>query len=816
MAVLQLGGGSDYGGSNAPTDSGYIHVFANGAAFAAIKEDGSISAWGDLTRGGTGAPADTGYATIYSTYGAFAAVKPDGSITAWGASNQGGTGAPTDNGYISVDAGYNAFSARKADGSITAWGSSFGGGSGAPSGAGFTDIVGSNFGLSALNADGSVTEWAGFGSEAAPGGTTFNSIYSANSSYAALANDSSVSAWGETNSGGSGAPSDTGYTAIYSNFAAFVAMKADGSIRSWGDATQGGTGSGAPIDAGYVSINGTDISSYSASCVRTLLFGLIEVAEDIAGNANATPVTALQLNDISGVSGALSDNEGSYTTGLQAGSYADALNPTATEVQVVVSAVNTTEATARVAEDIAGNSDGTAITAEQLNSIDGVSGVITSNQSAYTTALQAGTYANPASPTPAEIQVVIDAANAYPLALAAVIEDIAGNSDGVAATVEQINTVLGTAGAIAEHQLSYSAALQAGSFADPSAPTATEIQTVIDSSNTTLSLNSVAQFVAASSGTTPLSAALLNSISGVSAANEVYTTSYSAALQAGSYADASNPTAAEIQAIIDAVNVYQLALAAVIEDISGNSDGVAATADQINEALGETVALLVYEQNYAEALHAATFAYPSAPTIEEIRAVIVSVNNYQLALMAVIEDIAGNSDGVLATAAQINTVLGLEGAFEFYLQSYTAALQAGNYADATAPTRDEIQQQITAVNTELTLATVAQLVSSQGGGSMLSAAIINSIDGVSGAVDSNIDAYLTALQSASYANPALPTAAEIKNIIAEVNSRTPDTGGLIKPRGSSGGGALSSAADFALGFWVLLLVFIRFRSSATH
>jgi hypothetical protein len=34
--------------------------------------------------GGTGAPDDSGYIKIYSSYGAFAALKADGSITAWG------------------------------------------------------------------------------------------------------------------------------------------------------------------------------------------------------------------------------------------------------------------------------------------------------------------------------------------------------------------------------------------------------------------------------------------------------------------------------------------------------------------------------------------------------------------------------------------------------------------------------------------------------------------------------------------------------------------------------------------------------------
>jgi hypothetical protein len=40
-----------------------------------------------------------GYTKIYSTGSAFAALKADGSITAWGASSAGGTDAPPGNGY---------------------------------------------------------------------------------------------------------------------------------------------------------------------------------------------------------------------------------------------------------------------------------------------------------------------------------------------------------------------------------------------------------------------------------------------------------------------------------------------------------------------------------------------------------------------------------------------------------------------------------------------------------------------------------------------------------------------------------------------
>jgi hypothetical protein len=50
-------------------------------AFAALKADGSIKAWGDSRFGGKGAPSNGVYTKIYSTDKGFAALKADGSIT---------------------------------------------------------------------------------------------------------------------------------------------------------------------------------------------------------------------------------------------------------------------------------------------------------------------------------------------------------------------------------------------------------------------------------------------------------------------------------------------------------------------------------------------------------------------------------------------------------------------------------------------------------------------------------------------------------------------------------------------------------------
>ncbi|VVH62303.1 Xanthine dehydrogenase, molybdenum binding subunit (EC [uncultured Gammaproteobacteria bacterium] len=249
-------GDSKYGGSGAPDGNGYTKIYSNEYAFAALKADGSITAWGDSRYGGSGAPYGNDYTKIYSTEFAFAALKADGSITAWGASDWGGTGAPSDNGYTKIYSTGFAFAALKADGSITAWGSDWGG-SGAPDGNGYTKIYSNNAAFAIVKADGSITAWGSseYGGSGAPSDNGYTKIYSNRFAFAALKADGSITAWGDSKYGGTGAPSDNGYTKIYSTAFAFAALKADGSITAWGDSKYGGTG--APSDNGYTKIYST-------------------------------------------------------------------------------------------------------------------------------------------------------------------------------------------------------------------------------------------------------------------------------------------------------------------------------------------------------------------------------------------------------------------------------------------------------------------------------------------------------------------------------------------------------------------------------
>ena len=123
-----------------------------GSAFAALREDGSVVTWGENDRGGDSL---TGYGTkssvadeldadgtpavtqVFSTAGAFAALREDGSVVAWGSHLSGGNpsfyikDAIDANGTPAVTQVFStstAFAALREDGSIVTWGDGTNGG----------------------------------------------------------------------------------------------------------------------------------------------------------------------------------------------------------------------------------------------------------------------------------------------------------------------------------------------------------------------------------------------------------------------------------------------------------------------------------------------------------------------------------------------------------------------------------------------------------------------------------------------------------------------------------------------------------------
>ena len=280
---------------------------------------------------------------------------------------------------------------------------------------------------------------------------------------------------------------------------------------------------------------------------------MAEVIEDIAGNTNATSVTATQLNTITGITGAIDGRD--YTSALKVGTFANKATPTSAEIQAIIDSVNAPfNAMAEVVEDIAGNTNGVSVTATQLNTITGITGAISGRD--YASALKVGTFVNKVTPTSAEIQAVIDSVNAKANAMVEVVEDIAGNTNGVSVTATQLNTITGVSGAIIGRD--YTSALKIGTFVNKATPTSAEIQAIIDSVNAPFnSMAEVVEDIAGNTNGVSVTFTQLNLIVGVSRA--ITGKDYTAGLIAGTFVNRTTPTPAEIQVIIDLVNKIDIA-----------------------------------------------------------------------------------------------------------------------------------------------------------------------------------------------------------------------------------------------------------------
>ncbi|MEY4802591.1 MAG: hypothetical protein RLZZ274_1322 [Cyanobacteriota bacterium] len=231
-------------GGTAPTGLGGVtQIFSAGSAFAALKSDGSVVSWGDTKNGGTAPTGLSGVTQIFSTQLAFAALKSDGTVASWGDSSSGGT-APTGlSGVTQIFSNYLAFAALKSDGTVVSWGDSSNGGT-APTGlSGVSQIFSTNFAFAALKSAGSVASWGDsrYGGTAPADLSGVTQIFSTEFAFAALKSDSTVASWGDSSYGGAAPTGLNGVAKIFSTGSAFAALKIDGTVVSWGKNSNGGT-----------------------------------------------------------------------------------------------------------------------------------------------------------------------------------------------------------------------------------------------------------------------------------------------------------------------------------------------------------------------------------------------------------------------------------------------------------------------------------------------------------------------------------------------------------------------------------------------
>lgn len=262
-----------------------VSICSNSSAFAAIKKNGEVVAWGDPTGGGDFGDAQLdNVVAICSNKTVFVALKTDGSVVAWGDPDNGGditeVADKLDGGVIEICCNDYAFAALRNDGSVVTWGSPENGGEmgeAAPQLAtGIKAIYNSHLAFVALNDCGGVIAWGhpDYGGCTAAVADDLKSdviaIYSNDYAFAALREGGRVVVWGNSCGGGvlSAAMTEqlsSGVQAVYRNEGAFVALKAGGVAIAWGDPDAGGDASLVlnELQGNVISVQGTD-SAFAA------------------------------------------------------------------------------------------------------------------------------------------------------------------------------------------------------------------------------------------------------------------------------------------------------------------------------------------------------------------------------------------------------------------------------------------------------------------------------------------------------------------------------------------------------------------------
>ena len=182
--------------------AGYAHTVA-------LKNNGTVVAWGDNSSGQTSVPAGlAAVASVAAGESHSVALKSDGTVVAWGLNRYGQTTVPAGlSGIAAVAAGFGHTIALGSDGTLAAWG---------------------------LNSSGQTTVPAGLTGVAAAAAGSFHTV--------ALKRDGTVDAWGRNNSGQAAVPTGlSGVVAVAAGWYHTVALKGDGTVVAWGENSSGQT-----------------------------------------------------------------------------------------------------------------------------------------------------------------------------------------------------------------------------------------------------------------------------------------------------------------------------------------------------------------------------------------------------------------------------------------------------------------------------------------------------------------------------------------------------------------------------------------------
>jgi len=158
----------------------------------ALKQDGTVVAWGDNTVGQTSLPAGlSNVVAVAAGYYHSLALRSDGTVVAWGNNGSGQTNVPAGLSNVVAIAGGDSHSlALRSDGTVVAWGANYSDQTAVP--AALSNVVAIASGPShslALQKDGTILAWGSndHGQTDVPAGLSYVTAISAGGYYHSLA-----------------------------------------------------------------------------------------------------------------------------------------------------------------------------------------------------------------------------------------------------------------------------------------------------------------------------------------------------------------------------------------------------------------------------------------------------------------------------------------------------------------------------------------------------------------------------------------------------------------------------------------------------
>jgi hypothetical protein len=345
------------------------------------------------------------------------------------------------------------------------------------------------------------------------------------------------------------------------------------------------------------------------------------------------------------------------------------------------------------------------VTAVQLASIPGVTGVVPANETAYRTSIDNNPDAFSAPATVEQINGMIREVNAEQNTIN-ILTQVGNEGDSPntvpsEVTAIQLASVPGvTAVVFFQYQAAYRAYIDANPDEFSAPATVDEINAMINLVNTDIILTQVGN-EGDSPNTVPsvVTVDQLVSVSGVTGVVPENETAYRAYIDANPDVFSAPATVAEINAMITAVNAAIILIQVGNEGDSPNTIPSVVTAVQLASVPGVTATVYMGNQtSYREYIDANPNLFSAPATVAEINAMVTAVNSANILTQVGNEGDEPNEVPSVVTTVQLASIPGVTGVVPANETAYRAYIDANPDAFSSPATVAEINAMITAAN----------------------------------------------------------------------------------------------------------------------